>query len=178
MCSQWTHCVHSVVSTMDILCTCYGQYYGHTQYMLRSVQWTHSVHSVVNTVDTLCTCCGQYSGHILLAIVSTVDTVYILWSVFWKWNLIRAHTFAKILLKFNSTEKTSYICKYLKFFIYLFLYVYMYFWMILWVPYEYRSLQSWEEGFLSPGIGISGSCELPCGCWVLNRALSKISMHS
>lgn len=56
---------------------------GHTLYMLWSVLLTHYVH-----------------------------VMDILWSVLWTWNLIRAHTFAKILLKFNSSEKPSYILKY------------------------------------------------------------------
>ena len=35
----------------------------------------------------------------------------------------------------------------------------------LWWP------QRSEEGVRFPGTGVTGSCELPCGCWELNQGL-------
>jgi hypothetical protein len=36
---------------------------------------------------------------------------------------------------------------------------------IRWVPSASGGL---EEGIRSPGTGVRGGCELPCGCWELN----------
>lgn len=35
----------------------------------------------------------------------------------------------------------------------------------VYTPYVYRSPYKAEEGVRAPGTGISGNCELPCGCW-------------
>lgn len=32
----------------------------------------------------------------------------------------------------------------------------------------YKSLQNSEKGVISPGSGVTGSCDPPCGCWELN----------